>query len=76
MSPTFPLSNAVLLTGCAAQRRFYFASQVSDQMYPVGSRALSGGAHGNIYWELANEETQGKWEVRFTQESRRVPGIA
>ncbi|KAJ9612159.1 hypothetical protein H2200_003756 [Cladophialophora chaetospira] len=46
--------------------RFYFA----DERMPDGRPAaegIDGVAHGEMYWELANEKKQSKWLVTFTK---------
>ncbi|KAK3304957.1 epimerase/hydratase [Chaetomium strumarium] len=47
------------------QFRFYFASQVTDDGGPVPYPQVSGEAHAEVYWKLANEEGHG-WDVRFS----------
>ena len=52
--------------------RFYFASQVTDKGTTVGQPELSGQAHSELYWILANEKEQGSWDVRFLSDGRVV----
>ena len=45
--------------------RFYFASEVTAEGGTVKIADLDGPAHGEVYWEMANENVQGPWDVRF-----------
>ncbi|KAK4236967.1 epimerase/ hydratase [Achaetomium macrosporum] len=49
----------------AKEFRFYFASQVTETGGPVPYPQVSGEAHGEVYWKLANEG-RNHWDVRFT----------
>lgn len=53
--------------------RFYFASEVTAEGGPVKNTDLNGHAHGEVYWELANEKMQGSWDVRFLGDGKIVP---
>ena len=53
--------------------RFYFASQVTSEGVVVQMADVEAGAHGTIYWELANEKVQGAWDVRFLGNGKVVP---
>jgi hypothetical protein len=53
--------------------RFYFASQVSSEGAVVQMADVEAGAHGAVYWELANEKVQGAWDVRFLGNGKVVP---
>ncbi|KAL2130341.1 hypothetical protein VTI74DRAFT_6592 [Chaetomium olivicolor] len=59
----------------AKEFRFYFASQVTDEGGPVPYPQVSGGAHGEAYWELVNGKVDG-WDVRFTVASDGSPKFA
>ena len=49
--------------------RYYFASQVSEAGEAV-PRDLSGPAHGDVYWKIANGELGGdRWDLRFVANS-------
>lgn len=50
--------------------RFYFA----DERQPDGKPAAlerDGEAHADMYWKLAHEAKQSKWQVTFTKEGGR-----
>jgi NAD(P)-dependent dehydrogenase (short-subunit alcohol dehydrogenase family) len=46
-------------------RRFYYASQITVDGGPVPWEDVDADAHESIYWELANKQDQGPWDVRF-----------
>ncbi|EER28703.1 oxidoreductase,short chain dehydrogenase, putative [Coccidioides posadasii C735 delta SOWgp] len=50
--------------------RFYYASQVSPKGGPV--RQVDAGAHGAVFWDLINRQTQGNWDVRFLADGSEV----
>ncbi|KAI1741386.1 putative short chain type dehydrogenase [Xylaria scruposa] len=50
--------------------RFYYADERFKDGLPV-AEDRDGEAHGNMYWELAHEEEQSKWQVTFTKEGGR-----
>jgi hypothetical protein len=53
--------------------RFYFASEVTAEGGSVGNAALSGPAHGEAFWELANKKEQLPSVVRFLGDGTIVP---
>ncbi|KAH8819057.1 hypothetical protein F5884DRAFT_1671 [Xylogone sp. PMI_703] len=61
------------LIDCGAQMygkqgyRFYYASQGTNEGRALPSNDLvSAETHANVYWDLANQQGQGDWDVRFT----------
>jgi hypothetical protein len=56
--------------------RFYFASQVTDEGGAVKNPDLNGATHSSLYWKLANEKEQGKWDVRFLGDGKIVSNNA
>jgi hypothetical protein len=46
--------------------RFYYADQRKADGDPIGT-AISGLAHANFYYELAQRKEQGPWDATFVE---------
>jgi hypothetical protein len=46
--------------------RFYYADERKEDGAPIGT-AISGSAHANFYYELAQRKEQGPWDATFVE---------